>query len=115
MNAENLKEYESKLRVLLTELEAEIAQSREERAPVAVDGRMGRISRGDAMQVQQMAVEMSRRRERKVSRVRAALDRIQDGSYGLCGRCGQPIGEARLDAMPEVVLCVRCAATPRSA
>ncbi len=113
MNDEKLKEYETKLLDLLKDTEAQMAQSGEDRAPVAVDGRMGRVSRGDAIQVQQMAVETGRRREEKLSRVRSALGRLRDGSYGLCGRCRQPIGQARLDAMPEVVLCVRCAATPR--
>ncbi len=113
MNDEQLKEYETKLLDLLKETEAQMAQSDDDRAPVAVDGRMGRVSRGDALQVQQMAVEMVRRREEKLSRVRSALERLRDGSYGLCVRCRQPIGKARLDALPEILLCVRCAATKR--
>lgn len=110
MNTEELNVFQSKLIELLTELETQMEQSREERAPVAVDGRMGRVSRADEMQVQQMAMEMGRRREQRISRVRTALERIKDGSYGVCGRCEKPISEARLSAMPEVVLCVRCAA-----
>ncbi len=109
MNAEQLVKYESKLRNLLTEIEEQMAQSRDDRAPPAIDGRMGRVSRGDALQEQQMAVEMGRRREQQLSRVRTALERVTAGTYGRCGRCGQPIADARLEAMPDVVLCVRCA------
>ena len=41
--------------------------------------------------------------------VDAALDRIVSGSYGVCARCGQPIGFARLEARPEATLCIACA------
>ena len=39
---------------------------------------------------------------------RAALARIDDGSYGVCASCGQPIGKARLKAFPRATLCVAC-------
>lgn len=94
---------------LQSELRAELDQSSDESAPVAVDGRMGRVSRGDAMQVQQMALEMKRRREERLQRIQTALQRIEQGTYGLCGRCRNPIATARLDAFPDAVLCVSCA------
>jgi len=39
---------------------------------------------------------------------RNALARIDDGSYGVCASCGQPIGKARLKAFPRATLCVTC-------
>jgi DnaK suppressor protein len=36
----------------------------------------------------------------------AALTRIDDGTYGLCVRCGRPIGEERLEAVPYATLCI---------
>ncbi|MDA8324019.1 MAG: TraR/DksA C4-type zinc finger protein [Actinomycetota bacterium] len=41
--------------------------------------------------------------------VDAALARLEDGSYGRCERCGQPIGAGRLAARPTATQCVRCA------
>ena len=38
-----------------------------------------------------------------------ALARIDDGSFGMCSRCGKPIGRARLDARPVAELCIDCA------
>jgi len=38
-----------------------------------------------------------------------ALEKIEDGTYGLCDRCGALIPEERLDARPWSVRCVRCA------
>ena len=47
-----------------------------------------------------------------VQRLRAlvkAEQKVQEGTYGLCEVCGQPIPPARLRAVPEAVLCVLCA------
>ena len=40
--------------------------------------------------------------------VEHALARIDDGSYGRCESCGQPIGKARLQAFPRATLCLAC-------
>ncbi len=45
----------------------------------------------------------------EIPMIRAALNRIADGSYGTCARCGQPIPEGRLDALPWTPLCRNCA------
>jgi DnaK suppressor protein len=37
-----------------------------------------------------------------------ALDKIRNGTYGLCEQCGQPIPDARLQALPQAALCVAC-------
>ncbi len=52
--------------------------------------------------------------ERHLLDVDAALYRLRDGSYGTCERCGQPIGDARLEALPATRVCVTCAAARRA-
>lgn len=37
-----------------------------------------------------------------------ALERIDQGTYGACESCGQPIGKARLQAFPRATLCLNC-------
>jgi DnaK suppressor protein len=37
-----------------------------------------------------------------------ALARIDEGTYGTCESCGEPIGKARLQAFPRATLCVKC-------
>ncbi len=50
-----------------------------------------------------------RDRERKlISKIKSALERIEDGSYGLCEACGEPIAEKRLLARPVTTLCIEC-------
>ena len=42
--------------------------------------------------------------------IRAALERVEAGTYGLCARCGRGISVARLNALPLLLTCVRCTA-----
>ncbi|MBA4086026.1 MAG: DNA-binding protein [Kytococcus sp.] len=37
-----------------------------------------------------------------------ALDRLEDGTYGICESCGNPIGKLRLQAYPRATLCMTC-------
>ncbi|ANA39238.1 MULTISPECIES: RNA polymerase-binding protein DksA [Geobacter] len=50
-----------------------------------------------------------RDRERKlINKIREALERIDDGSFGTCEVCGEEIGEGRLKARPVTTLCIDC-------
>ena len=71
--------------------------------------RLGRLSRVDAMQAQQMARASSRRRQVERGRIAAALRRIDDGEYGYCLSCGESIPEPRLTIDPAATQCVGCA------
>ena len=52
------------------------------------------------------ALDAQERRE--LSDIMRALDKIDDGSYGECERCSEPIGLPRLKALPMVRLCIKC-------
>ena len=62
-----------------------------------------------AFERQHAAALLERARER-LAAIEVALDRVRDGRYGLCDRCGQPIGDDRLAARPAALTCIRCAA-----
>ena len=50
----------------------------------------------------------------ELTRVEAALARVEAGTWGTCGSCGEPIEPRRLEASPWAVLCAACAgAAPR--
>ena len=81
-----------------------------ERKPVELDqAKQGRLSRMDAMQLQEMAVEQDRRRQIKLARIDAALLRIERGEFGCCVRCGDLIEFKRLDIDPSIPSCYQCA------
>ena len=46
--------------------------------------------------------------EGMLAQVRDALQKIDNGSYGVCDRCGKQIGEARLEALPYATFCIDC-------
>ena len=72
--------------------------------------RMGRVSRVDALQQQQMAAAGRRRAEARLERVMAAIQRFDEepDDYDWCPSCGEPIGFPRLRAVPESAFCVPC-------
>lgn len=43
-----------------------------------------------------------------LSKVEEALRRFEEGTYGICEECGQPIPPERLEALPYATTCVRC-------
>jgi DnaK suppressor protein len=48
-------------------------------------------------------------RERKlIIKIEKALERIKDGSFGICEVCGNEISEKRLEARPVTTLCIEC-------
>ena len=51
--------------------------------------------------------------ESTLARTEQALAKLDEGTYGTCDACGQPIAPARLRAMPDSVMCVACAASER--
>jgi DnaK suppressor protein len=65
-----------------------------------------------AFERQHVAALIGRARE-QLAEIDAALHRLGQGSYGVCERCGLPIGGARLAARPAASLCISCAAARR--
>ena len=50
-----------------------------------------------------------RDRERKlINKIKDAIDRIENGDFGVCEECGEEISEARLKVRPVTTLCINC-------
>lgn len=99
-----------KLLKLRAALEAAVETAEGSAAIVELDqSAVGRLSRMDAMQAQAMAHASGQRREEMLRRITAALQRIDDGEYGVCLKCAEPINPKRLEIDPTVLLCVDCA------
>ena len=58
-------------------------------------------------------IGVGRSLETGLARTERALAKLDEGTYGICDGCGEPIPAARLRAMPDGVLCVTCAASAR--
>ena len=109
MTSDRQAHFRERLLALEKEIQADLVASKDASGVVELDTAIGRLSRMDAMQNQQMALELRRRQEQQLQRIANALQRITQNRYGLCGRCKQPIAEDRLEISPDAVMCVRCA------
>ena len=109
MTPDRLAFLRDKLDTIRAELRTVLEVRDDATAIVRLDTSIGRLSRMDAMQSQQMALELQRRKQAQLQSVQNALKRIDKGTYGLCLRCHHPINDDRLDFQPDASLCVKCA------
>ncbi|MFT6915137.1 MAG: DnaK suppressor protein [Motiliproteus sp.] len=110
MHPEQIIQFRKQLSALKDELIGSQASSADDIKPVVLDqGAVGRVSRGDAMQMQQMALESSRRRERQLISVDQALQRLEQRLYGICVDCDEDINIRRLEIEPTAIQCIKCA------
>src|SRR6056300_1868410 len=97
MTPEKMEFYRERIHALYKEINDDLNKENEGEKVVELDTSIGRLSRMDAMQSQQMAFELRRRKEQHLLRLDSALARIKKGTYGACGKCQKPINEARLE------------------
>jgi DnaK suppressor protein len=82
--------------------------SKEGAKPVGLDEPIGRLSRMDAIQQQQMTKANRSSFETKLRQIQAALDAFDKDEYGFCRSCEEPIEYRRLKARPETPFCLEC-------
>ena len=103
------------------ELEARRARARERIEALAQRPELGsaqgfgkRIGDGTTEAISRLTeIGVGESLERGLDRTERAIAKLDDGTYGTCDACGDPITQARLHAIPDSVLCVACAATER--
>jgi DnaK suppressor protein len=105
---EQIEELHGELEELVEELELQLHVAKHGSRPVDLDEPIGRLSRMEAMQQQQMTSAHRRRIEIRLQQAKAALNRYQRDEYGYCNACDEPIGYKRLSVKPESPLCVHC-------
>ena len=96
----------------LERLEAELRQSlqatKEGTQVVDLDEPIGRLTRMDAIQQQNVSAANRRSADLRLRQVLQALELIQRGEYGRCRRCDDGIAYPRLEARPESPYCIEC-------
>lgn len=110
MNQQDLNYFETLLLEKQRALTATDTTSADSTKAVNLDQTsVGRLSRMDAMQSQAMALETKRRRKIELTRIEAALERIDEEEYGCCASCEEEINRKRLEIDPANPFCVECA------
>ena len=108
INKKDTEEFRQRLLMTESEIKALLGQTVLDSKPVDLDLPIGRLSRADAMQMQNMAALNKRQMEIKLKQVEGALSAIEQGSYGSCRKCNGEIRPARLEARPETPFCIGC-------
>lgn len=104
---EHFRQHLLELKQALAESEANTA---DDTKPVKLDqSSVGRLSRMDAMQAQAMAQQSARRRKALMLATEKALIRIEQGDFGYCDSCDEPINPKRLEIDPTLTRCIDCA------
>ena len=68
------------------------------------------FGRGDpAIYEWEMTLARQEALKNRVSRLEDLLQHMEEGRYGVCERCGEPIAPARLKVLPHTTLCIKCA------
>src|SRR5690606_35630115 len=105
---EELAQFEARLTAEVEEGYAAIKRNLDEVKPVSLDEPIGRLSRVDALQRQQISQASRARIETSIASARSALARLRSGEFGICRVCGEEISSQRLRHSPSVSLCLEC-------
>ncbi len=109
LNQTQLNELQQQLIAEQLHLRQQLDSQETETQPVTLDQQaVGRVSRIDAIQQQQMAMANQQHNKQHLSAVNQALARMADDDYGFCQECDQLITFARLKIKPEALYCISC-------
>jgi len=101
-------------RRLETERESLLEELKTTASLVAERRERGSYSEGEELATEIVEVEkgliLEKHARDQLAEVQHALDKFDQGIYGLCDICGQPIEPARLEALPHASLCLSCKA-----
>jgi RNA polymerase-binding protein DksA len=110
----DLKKFRALLEEERVRVQAEIDSLRELDSSASQSDETGDLSHYDQHQADTATETFERERdvaleasaEGILRQIEVALQKIDDGTYGVCERCGKPIGRARLEALPYAAFCI---------
>ena len=115
MNKRQQEALRKRLEERRAEIESDMSYMAAEMRSIGVDqdeenGSLGNHIADDGSNVAEAEriVTVSEDLQEILVQVNGALERMTDGKYGTCQRCGNPIAEERLEAFPYVAYCIEC-------
>ena len=98
----------NKFRQILEARQAELAGILRRRDDIAIEKSADAIDEVTRAAERELAIRNLDRESNLLRNVRAALRRINDGSFGVCAHCEEDISPKRLAAVPWAPFCIRC-------
>ena len=108
LTPEQEKKLIGELKSLRDELSTRIDGLAEATKPVDLETPIGRLSRMDAMQEQELQKATREKYALRLKQVEQALVAVENDVYGYCRKCEEPVGYARLSVRPEAPFCMGC-------
>jgi DnaK suppressor protein len=103
---EALQERFDELRVEYAEAVADISEMQRERLSDSAGD--DQVDSGSKTVEREQEISLANSVRDRMIQVERALERLDEGDYGMCEKCGKPIPAARLAAFPSATLCVNC-------
>lgn len=102
------KEIKSIIISSIESLKSEIADLEERSKPVAPDISLGRLTRQEARQDQEISKSILQDCKIRLTKLEYAKDRVDTDEYGICRVCDDEIDYERLKLLPETIICMEC-------
>ena len=97
-----------KYKTILEAKQAELSNAVRNRDDIAIEKTPDAIDEVQLAGERELAIRNLDRESNLLRQVRAALARINDGSYGTCMHCEEEISPKRLNAVPQTPYCIKC-------
>ncbi len=107
-STETLRKFEEKLLQQQADLQRAMLSAVEQGRETSTDDTQDVADQAVASYQKEMLFSQGTNGHVQLTLVRAALNRIADGSYGECLNCGKTIGQKRLEALPWSAYCIDC-------
>ena len=108
LTQKDLKRFKKMLEESRTQLLVSAPKTMEEESNFDTDDLPDEIDQASSEYAQSMVFRLRDREKFLLKKIDKALERVADGSFGLCERCEDPINLKRLEARPVTTLCIRC-------
>lgn len=108
LSAKDLKRFKKTLEDSRKALLESARKTMEEESNFDTDDLPDEIDQASSEYAQSMVFRLRDREKFLLKKIDRALARIEDGSFGTCERCEEPISLKRLEARPVTTLCIRC-------
>ena len=108
MNKKDLAKFKKKLMESRKQLLRSARKTLAEETILDTDDLADEIDLASSEYAQSMVFRLRDREKHLLNKIEKALERIEDGSFGICESCSEAISPKRLEARPVTTLCIRC-------
>lgn len=108
LNPDQIKEFRHLLEEKRDLLFNQAKETLENEMILSADDRFDEVDQASSEYMQSFSFRLRGRERYLMSKIEHALRKIEEGTYGVCEECDEPISLKRLEARPEAPLCIQC-------